>query len=590
MKTITILALTIAAFAGRAFALTTNSVGLVQYQSFNGNAYLLKPWFGSNVCILASTTNQFDSNVLSKIVIALDKAYSFYAAATGQQPVSYDPTTLYGKDTIAEVTNTCGAGCSYLGYTGTEILIPYFNLLYSGVASSNVYDQVLFYEFGRNFWFYGDQLAYHSPDSDPVTTGFAVYMRFLAMDAAGVTGGPFNGYSFQTFRSTVTNMIDLYITNSALNWSNTFRINQAPSNPLGLGATDLTASLLMRIGRDFGGPDFGLNIWKQAALRPTATTTQAAVDNFILAACATVNENLTQIFSSSWKFPVSAAAIQEAQQRWGNPVVFKENFTDSLEVSNNWGNYGSLFQVAAGQGSLYPTAQTPVVPVGPNEKATLHDRGNQPIMFGPDFTYEADVQMTGALRTWLMFGNDSNGRIYEVGFDIGSAFVALSSLLDADFASPGTFQLLDDYRPGGGSYHRWRLQVAGGTNMDFYIDAHHVLTGTLNGFIPGPIGMRSWDAGGSSFENISASNLLPPYAASNTLTIVTTNGGFGFANNQFHFTLTGPAGSNVVIYASTNLQAWVSLITNSLGGGSITFTDMLATIFPTRFYRATLLP
>jgi len=332
----------------------------------------LKPWSGSNICILATTTNQFDTNVISKIIVALDKAFSFYIAVTGQQPISYGPTTLYGKDTIAEVTNTCGAGCSYIGYTGTEILIPYFDLLYNEVASSNVYDQVLFYEFGRNFWFYGNQLAYHIPDTDPVTTGFAVYMRFLAMNAAGVTGAPFNGYPFETFRTSVTNMIDLYITNSSLNWSNTFRIGQAPSNPLGLGATDLTASLLMRIGRDFGGPDFGLNIWKQAGLRHTAATTQAAVDNFILAACATVNQNLTQIFSTTWKFPVSVLAVQEAQQRWGNPVILRPLLTPTRKSNTNlifrwqsqvnssyqlqqssdlqtWGDVGSLI---SGNGSI----------------------------------------------------------------------------------------------------------------------------------------------------------------------------------------------------------------------------------------------
>jgi serralysin len=336
MKKITIIfGVWAAMLASPVYGLTTNSAGLVQYQSFNGNSYLLQPWSGSNICILASTTNQFSTNVMSKIIVALDTAYSFYITATGRQPNPWDPTMLYGRDTIAEVTNTCGAGCSYIGFTGTEILIPYFNILYNGVASADQYDQVLFYEFGRNFWFYGNQLAYLSPDNDPVTTGFAVYMRFLAMDAAGVAGGPFNGYSFETFCTSVTNLIDLYITNSSLNWSNTFRTGHAPPNPLNLGTTDLIASLLMRIGRDFGTPSFGLDFWKQAELRPTAATTQAAVDNFTLAACATVNKNLTQIFLTTWKFPVSASAQLEAQQRWGNPVVLRPTLLVSQDSSLN---------------------------------------------------------------------------------------------------------------------------------------------------------------------------------------------------------------------------------------------------------------
>ncbi|MEO5803385.1 MAG: hypothetical protein ABIR24_07625 [Verrucomicrobiota bacterium] len=304
-----------------AHALTTNSAGLVQYQSFQSQTYTLKPWFGTNIAILTPTNSVLNATVMAQIVTALDKAYDLYRQATGRQPTSYDPTTLYGRDAISVVSATCGAGCGYLGFNGIEILESYFNTLYNGVAANNQYDQVLFYELGRNFWFYSDQLQYHSPDSDPVVTGYAVYMRFVAMDAAGVAGGPFNGYSFTTFRTTVTNLMDSYITNSSLNWSNTFRTGTAPPNPLGLGGTDLIASLLMRIGRDFGDVSFATNFWRQAALRPAAATTQATVDNFILTACATVNQNLSGIFTTTWKFPMSGSAAQEAQTRWGAPVV-----------------------------------------------------------------------------------------------------------------------------------------------------------------------------------------------------------------------------------------------------------------------------
>jgi hypothetical protein len=72
--------------------------------------------------------------------------------------------------------------------------------------------------------------------------------------------------------------------------------------------------------------------------------------------------------------------------------------------------------------------------------------------------------------------------------------------------------------------------------------------------------------------------------------IVTTNGGFGFDKKQFQFTLIGPAGSNAVISASTNLHNWLPLATNPLVSGSLNFTDTLATNYPSRFYRATLQP
>jgi hypothetical protein len=318
-------------FPVRGQSLTTNSFGQVVYTAFDNSIYVLQPWIGRNIAILTQTNQPYNSTVMSSILQALDAAWDYYQSATpaGRAPGVLPSTTLFGRDTISEVNSTCGAGCSYVGYTGTEILPTYFNILYNGVNVSHQFDQVLFYEFGRNFWLYSGQLEYHSPDTDPTVTGFAVYMRFASMDAAHVAGGPFNGFSFQEFRMAVTNLIDSYISNASLNWTNTFRISQAPSNPLGLGGTDLFASLVMRIGRDFGDASFGANFWKQVALRSVANTTQQAVDNFALAGCATVKQNLIGMFTNTWKTPISAAAAQEALQRWGSPVMVHPRLTFS---------------------------------------------------------------------------------------------------------------------------------------------------------------------------------------------------------------------------------------------------------------------
>src|SRR5215813_6245242 len=202
----------------QSFGLTTNSVGLVSYTAFDGTSYTLKPWFGQNIAVLTPTTSSYQPNVMAEVISALDQAYAYYGRVTGRQPTSFDSTLLEGRDTIAVVNSTCGAGCSYVGFTGTEILNQYFQILYNGVATANQYDQVLFYEFGRNFWFYGSQLDYQSPDIDPVATGFAVYMRFMSMSAIGVLGGPYNGTPFPAFASAVTNLIDAYVSSPTLNW------------------------------------------------------------------------------------------------------------------------------------------------------------------------------------------------------------------------------------------------------------------------------------------------------------------------------------------------------------------------------------
>jgi endonuclease/exonuclease/phosphatase family metal-dependent hydrolase len=79
---------------------------------------------------------------------------------------------------------------------------------------------------------------------------------------------------------------------------------------------------------------------------------------------------------------------------------------------------------------------------------------------------------------------------------------------------------------------------------------------------------------------IAASN--PPPAAA-TLSAIGLNGG------QFQFTITGSAGSNYIVQASTNLSGsnWVSLRTNP---SPFSFAETNSSLFPQRFYRAVALP
>jgi len=72
------------------------------------------------------------------------------------------------------------------------------------------------------------------------------------------------------------------------------------------------------------------------------------------------------------------------------------------------------------------------------------------------------------------------------------------------------------------------------------------------------------------------------------LAIGTTNAAFGFAGGVFGFNVIGPAGSNVVIQASLDLQTWMPLQTNLLGSGLLYFTDPQSTTNTRRFYRAQL--
>jgi hypothetical protein len=283
----------------------------ITYQDFSGATLNLYAWEGRYTAILTSRSD-LSRTVMAAILKTADRIYTFYQTSTGFTPTL--AKEVNGKLTIAEVPATCGAGCAYLGSTGIELQTIYFDKLYNDLAANRTYDHVIFYEFGRNFWNLSPQLAYQSPDSpDAIITGFAVFMQFQAMDATRVPISTFNGLSFTAFRELVVNMVDLYLADPTQTWDNTLRLNRPQANnPSNLNATDLFASFLLRLERDYGGDAFIRRLWAAAAQRPAANSTQDAVDNFFLAACAAANRNLSSLFTVSWRWPISATAQAEA--------------------------------------------------------------------------------------------------------------------------------------------------------------------------------------------------------------------------------------------------------------------------------------
>ena len=298
----------------------------VSYTSFDGDPFTLYPYEGTHIAFLLPATDTngsyYDPDVIADLVSTFDGVYDFYQQATNRVP---SPRYVYnGKLSIGIVPSTCGgigSGCGYLGETGIELTKPTFETLYNGVRDNDEYDQALFYEFGRNFWFYSPELGYQAPDeSGSIVTGYAVFMRFMAMDAVGVTPGPFNGNDFALFRSNVEDLLDIYIADPTQTWSNTLRVDEAPDNPMGLGASDLFSSFLMELVNVYGDP-FLQQIWQEVDQRPNAGTTQDAVDNFIIASSITAGENLANLFVNEWKWPLSASAETELENLFGEPPL-----------------------------------------------------------------------------------------------------------------------------------------------------------------------------------------------------------------------------------------------------------------------------
>ena len=223
------------------------------YTSFRGEKVIRFAWLGKHVAFQTIRAD-LDAAAMKGLCDTFDKVYEFYRDATQRKPAK---VKLYqGRATFTEIENTCGAGCGNIGATGIEIMPGNFDELYEGFVKHGEIDQVLPYEFGRNFWFYSRQLApRRGAYADSIITGYAVFMRFMSLDVAGAKLGPFNNRSGKRFRAEVERLVDLYVADSSLSFGNTLRQGRAPANPMGLGSTDLFASFCFRLCRDHGGAE-----------------------------------------------------------------------------------------------------------------------------------------------------------------------------------------------------------------------------------------------------------------------------------------------------------------------------------------------
>jgi serralysin len=281
-----------------AAAYTVQQLPPVAYTAIDGHKETLTPWQGRHVSVLVEPGVTRNPEVMTKLVQALDRAWNYYASTTGRMPgIGH---SLNGRDEVAEVTSTCGAGCTYIGATGTEILTSYFESMYRQIGENDTFDQIPFYELGRSFWFWNSQLQFHSPDQDPVVTGFAVWMRFRSMAAAHVEGAPFNGTPFATFAAQVAALAGQYEANPSLTFAETLAQDKSP----GLyGGTDFWASLMMQLAKRHGGQKFVKRFWQHAGELPVASSTTAAVTNWVQDANYAACTDLSSVFYVRWGFP-----------------------------------------------------------------------------------------------------------------------------------------------------------------------------------------------------------------------------------------------------------------------------------------------
>jgi len=287
--------------ANVATSCTVTRLSPVLYTAIDGHTETLTPWQGPKVAVLVEPGVTRSATVMTKMICALNRAYTYYQNTVGRSPAP--ALTLNGRDTVAEVTTTCGAGCTYIGATGTELQTTTFENFYNEIACCNQYDQTPFYEFGRSFWFWSSQLQLPSPCTDPVVTGFAVWMRFRSMSAAGVTGAPFpgpGGTPFSTFKAQVQGLEGVYDNNTSDTFAGTLCADQSPGMYSG---TDFWASIMMKLASLYGGQKFTRLFWHHLSSLPAAASVPSAITNWLSEASYASCVDLSSVFYQRWAFP-----------------------------------------------------------------------------------------------------------------------------------------------------------------------------------------------------------------------------------------------------------------------------------------------
>lgn len=263
---------------------------LVAYQSFQKQQLQLRPYVGRNVALLLDPAREPPQVVVNRILAATDRAWDWYKDMFGQVPVPYNQHA--GRATIAEVTGSCGAGCGQVGFTGIEIAPRYIGFILDR-AARDLHFQLVFYELGRNFFFYRDPLGQLAS----LITGFAHVNRFYCMDAIGVMGAPWgDGLDWEVSRHDVlVDLLDRYLADPKLTWRNTIAEYKAPDNPRKWDGAAFAASLYYKIRRDHGSAGYR-RFWRLMAGAPKAETPQQSIERFVQIAHAATGEDYRSLF------------------------------------------------------------------------------------------------------------------------------------------------------------------------------------------------------------------------------------------------------------------------------------------------------
>ena len=233
------------------------------------------------------------------------EAIKIYENLNGSTPV----TISKNQYCVAIVKQTCGVGCGIIGKPGIEIEEKKFDRIYKSYTVNKKFDSLIFYELGRNFWFYNKQLTCSNPAlTEAMRTGFAVFMRNICVGKLRIEPDSLNGYKYSDYLKELKSIYGYYSEDSTLNITKTLYNGELPvlSSHFMVTSANFWASLLYHLydKTDFGDP-WLYKVWHEVSLLPPALNENDVLNNFYIACCKASGRDLRSVFQEELKWGFS---------------------------------------------------------------------------------------------------------------------------------------------------------------------------------------------------------------------------------------------------------------------------------------------
>lgn len=266
----------------------------------------LVPWAGERVVLLTRSAD-LDPATMRIFLERLDGAWNLYAETVGRLPQPRG--VLDGKPTVAAVPDgrlTCGVGCGKIGAAGVEVC-GFYDHDYALVQQDpRAFPHYYFYEIGRNYYVFGDR---HSS----FITGFAVFMRYVCMDALACTDPE------AALRASIESVEARYA-DGKMGFLQAFTMQgglseKEPRLEQFAGPSDqpvLYASAMLKLRRDHGGDAWAGRFFRalmQCPEAPAGTPAGAITQSraWLVAASIAARRDLSAVFCDRWRLPASPA-------------------------------------------------------------------------------------------------------------------------------------------------------------------------------------------------------------------------------------------------------------------------------------------